>query len=69
MRAAENDPDFMTFVGIASETDNFPVGDLRERWHPETLPALDAEREKAEAHYMKGAVEAAKRLFSRYEHA
>jgi hypothetical protein len=25
---------FIVFVGIASETDEVPVGEVRERWHP-----------------------------------
>jgi len=40
---------FVVFVGIQSETDDVPVGEVRERWHPEARIKLeqnwaDAER-------------------------
>jgi hypothetical protein len=63
---AEWSSDFLVFTGIASETDNFPVGKLREQWHPETLPALDAEREAYEACVYAVAREAAEALIKRY---
>ncbi|STQ91121.1 DUF2489 domain-containing protein [Iodobacter fluviatilis] len=42
----ENDPDFMAFVVIASETDSLPIGTSRELWSKEALakhqPEIDA---------------------------
>lgn len=42
----ENDPDFMAFVVIASETDNLPTGASRALWSKEALakhqPEIDA---------------------------
>lgn len=38
------DPDLLTLVGIDSETDHFPTGDVRQRWNPESLRLLDAQR-------------------------
>ena len=35
---------FLVFVGIASETDEFPLGAVRDRWNPVKLLKLDAER-------------------------
>lgn len=37
---------FLPLVGIVSETDDFPVGDERSVWMPESLVALDQEKEK-----------------------
>jgi hypothetical protein len=42
------DPDFVVFVGVDSETEGFPLGDVRRRWHPGILAGLDAEREDFE---------------------
>jgi len=39
---------FIRFVGIASETDDVPVGELRERWHPEAKSRLETEWADAE---------------------
>jgi hypothetical protein len=42
----ENDPDFLVFVAVASETDNLPIGKTRIHWSPEALakhqPAIDS---------------------------
>jgi len=43
-----SDKDIRPFVGIESETDAFPFGDVREHWKPEALNALRPEIEAAE---------------------
>ena len=35
---------FFPFVGVDSETDAFPLGDVRNRWAPAALEREDAER-------------------------
>ena len=40
---AEHDPDFNFFVGVDSETDPLPVGEVRSRWSPDALKAKDEE--------------------------
>jgi len=37
------DPDFVVFGGVASESDDLPVGKDRERWDPTALVDKDAE--------------------------
>jgi len=34
---ADNDPDFIFFVGLDSETDHLPIGPSRRHWNPEVL--------------------------------
>jgi len=40
--------DANTFIGIDSETDDLPIGRLRERWHPDFLPEKDVEIARCE---------------------
>lgn len=42
---------FRPFIGVDSETDRFPVGQIRERWGVEALAEVDAERFAAEEHF------------------
>jgi hypothetical protein len=37
---AAKDDDFMVFVGIASEIDNFPLDDVQQHWDPQSLIKL-----------------------------
>jgi hypothetical protein len=39
---------FVSFTAIDSETDAVPIGDVRERWHPDAKIKLAAEWERAE---------------------
>src|SRR3989442_14359509 len=47
----ERDEDFLTFVGIDSETDHLPVDVERKNWSVEALQRKDEEIAKAEAFY------------------
>lgn len=38
-----NDDDFLALVGIESETDDLPLGDVRTLWAPSALAGKDAE--------------------------
>ena len=42
------DPDFVVFGAFASDSDRFPVGQVRKLWAPSVLEVLDREREEAE---------------------
>jgi len=44
----EDDPDFMVFVAIASETDDFPADAARQYWSTEALEKLDPTYHQAE---------------------
>lgn len=41
---------FVNFTAIDSETDAVPVGDVRERWHPDARLKLAAEWDSAEVY-------------------
>jgi hypothetical protein len=45
----ENDADLLPFVGIDSETDALPFGQMRALWQAAALDALGSEIERAEA--------------------
>jgi hypothetical protein len=64
---ADKDPDFIFFVGIESETDEIPIGDVRSRWNPEALKAKDAELQRFEASVRDKAVRACQKLIEKYE--
>jgi hypothetical protein len=66
---AEDDPDFMFFVGVDSETDHLPVGDVRSRWNAEALRQKDEELRNFEATFRDGALGACQRLLQRYENS
>ena len=42
-----DDPDFGAFSVIHSETDNLPVGQMREHWAPAALASLETETRAA----------------------
>jgi hypothetical protein len=46
--AADNDPDFMVFVVIESDTDALPIGTVRDRWNQHALARLEPEIQAAE---------------------
>jgi len=59
-----SNPLFTPFVGIASETDNFPVGPVRELWSPDALVRYDQERALLEQHFSSQAMRLATELLS-----
>ena len=62
----ERDPDLNTFVGIDSETDALPVGEVRKHWAPDALAKKDIEIARREAMYRDSALEAAAHLVARF---
>jgi hypothetical protein len=48
-RLDEWDPDLVPFVGIVSETDALPFGEMREHWQAAALDALQPEIDQKEA--------------------
>jgi hypothetical protein len=55
---ADDNELFLPFVGIDSETDAFPLGEVRKHWSPTGLARADAERSAAEEHYRNYALSA-----------
>jgi hypothetical protein len=64
---AEDDPDFLFFVALDSETDHLPVGDLRKHWSADALRAKDDELEKFEASARDEALVVCRSLIQKYE--
>jgi hypothetical protein len=62
-----DDPDLLTFIAIDSETDSFPIGDVRKLWADHALALQDVEIAKAESFYRPSALEAASHLAERFE--
>jgi hypothetical protein len=62
----ERDPDLLAFIGIDSETDDLPIGDVRQYWAPDALAQKDTEIARSEAHYRDLALEAAAHLVARF---
>ena len=62
----DHDPDFTPFVGIDSETDHLPIGEVRELWAPEALVRLTPEIQATEDHWRQWAFTAAQRLIDRF---
>lgn len=63
---ADDDPDFLMFVGIDSESDGFPIGESRSLWDAAALSVADQQREAFEARFREAALEAAARLIAKY---
>lgn len=59
-----NNPLFNPFRGFDSESDAFPLGEVRNEWASDSLRKIDAEREQTEAYYRNWVFEAAKQLRS-----
>jgi hypothetical protein len=64
---ADRDPDFTFFVGLDSETDHLPIGEVRQSWNSEALQQKDAEVREIEASYREQAFESCRSLIRRYE--
>jgi hypothetical protein len=58
----ELDEFLIGFVGINSETDALPIGEVRQHWSPEALERKDHEIAEAEDLYREGAMKDANRL-------
>jgi len=64
--ADELDPDFMTFVGVDSDTDHLPVDDERENWSQEALDRKDVEIAEAQAFHREKVFQACRHLINRF---
>ena len=64
---AENDSDILVFVGIDSQTDHLPLGDVRRLWNIDVLKVKDEELQAYEAQVRERAFGSCKSLIARYE--
>jgi hypothetical protein len=62
----ERDPDLNTFVAIDTETDDLPIGDVRQYWAPDALAQKDAQLARCEVIYREPAFRAASHLITRF---
>ena len=59
------DPEFITFVGIDSEADQYPFGPERRYWNKDVLAKLEEELRGFESHYHPSAEEACRAILRR----
>jgi hypothetical protein len=60
-----SEDDFKLFIGILSETDDLPVGQVRREWHPDFLPDKDTEIARCEALWRDAVRAACERILLR----
>ena len=63
----DRDPDFTFFVGVDSETDHLPVGEVRRHWAADALQRTDEELRASEAFYRADAFRVCQSLIQRYD--
>ena len=64
---AESDEDILVFVGIDSQTDHLPLGEVRKFWNSEVLKAKDEELKQFELWVKEQAFTACKNVIAKYE--
>ncbi len=65
-RLDDNDPDLRTIVAIDSETDDFPIGAVRELWDPQALQKMQPDFDRAEKWAQEVGREACESLARRF---
>ncbi|OGH71194.1 MAG: hypothetical protein A2921_03080 [Candidatus Magasanikbacteria bacterium RIFCSPLOWO2_01_FULL_43_20b] len=63
----ENNKSLLFFVGVASETDHLPFGDVRKKWSHDALAEKDKEIKTTEDYYMNNAKIACRELIKLFE--
>jgi hypothetical protein len=63
---AEKDDDILVFIGIDSETDHLPVGDVRRHWNEGALKTKDEELQRYETHVKERAFRACENFIARH---
>lgn len=58
--------EFLPFRGVASETDDFPIGEERNTWSAEALARMDSEREAYAIQMRKPIMQACKKLIETF---
>jgi len=62
----DDDADFMVFVAIASDTDDYPLGSVREFWDQQALEKLQPEIDAAERWAKEQSMSTCARLVQRF---
>ena len=63
----DRDPDFIFFIGVDSETDHLPAGEVRHHWAADALRQKDEELRDCEASFRDGAFRVCQSLIQRYD--
>jgi hypothetical protein len=61
------DSDFVVFGAVASDTDELPIGTVRQHWAPVALAREDLEIESAESFYRKSVISACNNVIDRFK--
>jgi Protein of unknown function (DUF2489) len=64
---AEDDKDFVFFVGLDSETDHLPIGNVQKHWSQSALTSKKEEIESCENYYREQAFQACRNLIKKYK--
>jgi len=65
-KVKSNDEDFMVFVAIASDTDDYPLGSVRDLWDKNALEKLQPEIDETEAWAKENAKAICVKLIERF---
>ena len=60
------DPDFVVIGGFDAESDQFPLGKVRDSWDPTALKALDVQREELERRWEPRVMAACHSIVARF---
>jgi hypothetical protein len=63
----DRDPDFSFFVGVDSETEHLPVGDVRRHWATDALRHTDEDLRDCESFFRDRAFRVCQSLIQRYD--
>ena len=63
---AESDSDILVFVGVDSETDHLPLGNVRQQWNAEVLKVKDEELKRYEVQVRERVFGACRNLITKY---
>jgi len=63
----DRDPEFIFFVGVDSETDHLPVGEVRRHWAADALQRTDEELRGCESFFRDRAFRVCQSLIQRYD--
>jgi hypothetical protein len=63
----EKDSDILVFIGIDSESDHLPIGDVRRHWNTEALKIKDEELQHYESRVKDRAFRACESIIARFD--
>jgi len=64
---SDNNSDLLIFVGIDSESDHLPLGDVRRHWNVKALKIKDEELNRFEARVKERAFRACEGIIAKYD--